>query len=322
MRSPRAVDLLDRVGLDGFESAYPRELSGGMRQKVGFARAMAVEPELLCLDEPFSALDVLSAESLRGELLELWTSGSIPTQAILMVTHNIEEAVFMADRIVVMDKGPGRVVSEVKVGSPHPRDRKSAPFLAMIDRVYATLAGQTEPESVELGTAPGEPGRTRAAARCRASATWQVCWSGWMNCPATALDIYRLTDDLKVDSSQLLSLIEAAELLGFASVAQGDVNLTPLGETFAEASILGRKAIFAARVRRVPLFRWLLSLLRASTGNSSRTRWCRPRSSWSLHPTRPSARWPSPSSGAATARCWPTMTTRKRSIWSPRGAMS
>ncbi len=106
--STRAVELLDRVGLDGFEMAYPRELSGGMRQKVGFARAMAVEPELLCLDEPFSALDVLSAENLRRDLLELWTSGKIPTRSILMITHNIEEAVTMADRIIIMEKDPGR----------------------------------------------------------------------------------------------------------------------------------------------------------------------------------------------------------------------
>ena len=185
MRSPRAVDLLDRVGLDGFETAYPRELSGGMRQKVGFARAMAVEPELLCLDEPFSALDVLSAEALRGELLELWTTGSIPTQAILMVTHNIEEAVFMADRIVVMDKGPGHVVSDVKVGSPPPTRPEERAVPGTIDRVYATLAGQTEAESVELGTAPGEPGRTRALPDVT-STTWRACWSGWTNCPATA----------------------------------------------------------------------------------------------------------------------------------------
>jgi NitT/TauT family transport system ATP-binding protein len=112
LRPTRALDLLDRVGLDGFENAYPRELSGGMRQKVGFARAMAVEPELLCMDEPFSALDVLSAEALRGELLELWTAGKIPTKAILMVTHNIEEAIIMADRILVMEKDPGRVIDE------------------------------------------------------------------------------------------------------------------------------------------------------------------------------------------------------------------
>jgi NitT/TauT family transport system ATP-binding protein len=263
LRAPRAVDLLDRVGLDGFESAYPRELSGGMRQKVGFARAMAVEPELLCLDEPFSALDVLSAEALRGELLELWTSGSIPTQAILMVTHNIEEAVFMADRIVVMDKSPGRVVSEVKIDLPHPRNRKSAPFLATIDRVYATLAGQTEAESVELGSAPGEPGRTRPLPDVGINDLAGLL-ERLDEMPNKRADIYRLTEDLKVDSNHLLALIEAAELLGFASVAQGDISLTPLGETFAEASILGRKAIFAARLRRVPLFRWLLSLLKAS----------------------------------------------------------
>ena len=153
--------MIDRVGLDGFETAYPRELSGGMRQKVGFARAMAVEPELLCLDEPFSALDVLSAEALRGELLELWLSGSIPTRAILMVSHNIEEAVFMADRIVVMDKGPGRVVADFQVNLPHPRQRKSPEFQAIVDQAYAILAGQTQPEAVELGSAPGEPGQTR-----------------------------------------------------------------------------------------------------------------------------------------------------------------
>lgn len=263
VRSPRAIDLLDRVGLDGFETAYPRELSGGMRQKVGFARAMAVEPELLCLDEPFSALDVLSAESLRGELLELWTGGSIPTQAILMVTHNIEEAVFMADRIVVMDKRPGRVVSEVKVELPHPRDRKSAAFLATVDRVYATLAGQTEAESVELGSAPGEPGHTRALPEVDVSVLTGLL-ERLDELPGNRADIYRLTDVLQVDTDQLLSLIEVAELLGFATIANGDITLTPLGETFAEASILGRKAIFAARLRRVPLFKWLLSLLKAS----------------------------------------------------------
>src|SRR5713101_2994024 len=117
-REHRAIDLLDKVGLDGFETAFPRELSGGMRQKVGFARALAVEPELLCLDEPFSALDVLSAESLRGELMELWQSGAIQTEAILMVSHNIEEAVSMADRLVVMDKGPGHIVQQIPVILP------------------------------------------------------------------------------------------------------------------------------------------------------------------------------------------------------------
>jgi len=265
IRSERAKDLLDRVGLDGFESAYPRELSGGMRQKVGFARAMAVEPELLCLDEPFSALDVLSAEALRGELLELWTGGGIPTQAILMVTHNIEEAVFLADRVVVMERDPGRVVAELTVELPHPRQRGSPEFLALVDRVYATLAGQTQPEHVELGTAPGEPGRTRALPHV-AIHDLTTLLEHLNEAPRDCLDIYQLGHDLGIDPDHLLSLTEVAELLGFATIAEGDITLTPLGETFAEASILARKEIFRTRVRRVPLIRWLVSMVQAAEG--------------------------------------------------------
>lgn len=263
IRASKTLDLIDRVGLDGFERAYPRELSGGMRQKVGFARAMAVEPELLCLDEPFSALDPLSAESLRGELLELWTSGAIPTKAILMVSHNIEEAVFMADRIVVMDKDPGRIVSTLDVPFPHPRDRKSVQFQAVMDQVYSILAGQTQPEAIELGTAPGEPGITRALPQVHINDL-----SGLLEIldenPGNRTDVYRLVDDLGVDSDYFLSLSEAAELLGFVSIMNGDITLTGLGETFAEASIQARKEIFSTRLRRVPLFRWLVTMLKAS----------------------------------------------------------
>lgn len=264
MRTARALDLLDRVGLDGFETAYPRELSGGMRQKVGFARAMAVEPELLCLDEPFSALDVLSADALRGDLLELWTSGSIPTRAILMVTHNIEEAVFMADRIVVMEKDPGRIVTNIRLTLPHPRQRKAAKFLAVVDRVYALLAGQTQPEHVELGDAPGEPGgRTRALPHIAINNLASVL-ERLDEMANNRADIYRLAEELKVDSDHLLRLTEAAELLGFATIAQGDITLTPLGETFAEASISARKEIFATRIRRLPIFKWLIAMLYVS----------------------------------------------------------
>jgi len=263
LRIPRALDLLDRVGLDGFETAYPRELSGGMRQKVGIARAMAVEPELLCLDEPFSALDVLSAETLRGELLELWTSGSIPTRAILMVSHNIEEAVFMADRIVVMEKDPGRVLSEVSIDLPHPRQRKSPPFQALVDQVYGMLAGQTQPEAVELGSAPGEPGVTRRLPQIHINDLTGLL-EHLEDLPDDRADIYRLENDLSVDPDTLLRLIEAAELFGFADIQMGDITLTALGETFAEASILARKEIFATRLRRLPIFRWLLTLLRAA----------------------------------------------------------
>ncbi len=263
LRAARALDLLDRVGLDGFETAYPRELSAGMRQMVGFARAMAVEPELLCLDEPFSALDALSAEALQGELLELWASGNIPTRAVLMVTHSIEEAVFMADRIILMEKDPGRVVAEMRVELPHPRQRKASEFLSVVDRVYATLAGQTQPEHAELGSAPGEPGRTRGFPDI-AITDLAGLLEHLAEMPSDKADLYRLAERIQVNSNQLLSLTEAAELLGFATVARGDITLTPLGETFAEASILARKEIFATRIRRLPIFKWLLAMLRAT----------------------------------------------------------
>jgi len=265
-----ALDLIDRVGLDGFENAYPRELSGGMRQKVGFARAMAVEPELLCLDEPFSALDILSAESLRGELMELWLSGNIPTRAILMVSHNIEEAVFMADRLVVMDKNPGRVVADFEVNLPHPRQRKSLEFQAVVDRTYGILAGQTMTEAEELGSAPGEPGTTRALPEISISDLTGMLEHIYEN-HKNGADIYRLAEELSIDSDTLLRLTEAAELLRFATIQKGDITLTVLGETFAEASILARKEIFATRIRRLPIFRWIFNLLRSA--ENQRLKW-------------------------------------------------
>lgn len=261
IRVPRVLDLIDRVGLDGFESAYPRELSGGMRQKVGFARAMAVEPELLCLDEPFSALDVLSAESLRGELLELWTEGKIPTRAILMVSHNIEEAVLMADRLVLMDKNPGRIVSEVLIDLPHPRQRKSTQFLQVVDQVYGILAGETQSEDIELGSKPGKPGKIRWLPDVSIGNLIGLL-EHLNKTPDQSHDLYQLTEDLGIDSDLLLRLVDAAEMLGFAVVAKGDITLTPLGETFSEASILARKEIFATRIRRLPIIQWLTEMLR------------------------------------------------------------
>lgn len=257
-RRSRAIKLIDTVGLDGFESAYPRELSGGMRQKVGFARAMAVEPELLCLDEPFSALDVLSAEALRGELLELWLNKSIPTQAILMVTHNIEEAVLMADRIIVMDKDPGHVVAEMSIGLRHPRRRKDTAFQSIVDKVYAAVAGKTLSEAEELGQAPGR-GKTRRLPRARLNAL-----AGFLEKLAGEegrADIYRFAADLAMELDDLLPIVEAGELLGFVQVQEGDLLLTPLGRAYAEASVLGRKEMFAGRLLRLPVISWIYETL-------------------------------------------------------------
>ncbi len=260
IRQDRARKLIDTIGLDGFESAYPRELSGGMRQKVGFARALAVEPELLCLDEPFSALDVLSAESLRGELMELWLNKSIPTQAILMVTHNIEEAVLMADRIVVMGKDPGRIVSEIQVSLRHPRHRKDVSFQRLVDSVYAAVAGQTRPEIESLGTAPGQPGATRRLPRALLNQLAGLVEK--LSDEHGRADLYRIGGELSLELDDLLPIVEAGDLLGFLSVQEGDLLLALLGQTYAEASILARKEMLAGRVLRMPVIAWIYESLR------------------------------------------------------------
>ena len=258
-RSEIALKLIDTVGLDGFESAYPRELSGGMRQKVGFARAMAVEPELLCLDEPFSALDVLSAEGLRGELLELWLTKAMPTQAILMVTHNIEEAVVMADRIVVMGKNPGHIVTELTVTLRHPRHRKDTAFQNLVDNVYAAVAGRTRSETETLGTAPGQPGLTRPLPHARINAVAGLLEK--LVAEGGRVDLYRMGSDLTLELDDLLPIVEAGELLGFLTVQEGDLALTPLGQAYADASILARKEMVAGRILRLPLITWIYEIL-------------------------------------------------------------
>jgi len=258
-RVERALKLIDIVGLDGFESAYPRELSGGMRQKVGFARAMAVEPELLCLDEPFSALDVLSAEALRGELMELWLNKKIPTKAILMVTHNIEEAVFMADRIVIMGKDPGHIVTEIAVTLRHPRQRKDTAFQSLVDKVYAAVAGQSKPKEEALGTQPGQPGVTRPLPNSQLNAVAGLLEK--LVDEGGRVDLYRMGGDLVLELDDLLPIVETGDLLGFITVHEGDLLLTPLGRAYADATILARKAIIAGRVLRLPVIGWIYEML-------------------------------------------------------------
>jgi NitT/TauT family transport system ATP-binding protein len=252
-RRKTARHLIDIVGLDGFESAYPRELSGGMRQKVGFARAMAVEPELLCLDEPFSALDVLSAEALRGELLELWHNKSMPTKAILLVTHNIEEAVLMSDRIVVMAKNPGRVLAEIPVPLRHPRKRQDTAFLAIVDSVYAAVAGRSRAEAETLAQA------SRVLPKARLNALAGLVEK--LAADGGRADLPRLGSDLSLELDDLLPIVEAGELVGFCHVQEGDLIITPLGQAYAEASILARKELVAGRILRVPMIRWIFERL-------------------------------------------------------------
>ncbi len=287
VRRDKAARLIDLVGLDGFEDAYPRELSGGMRQRVGFARALAVEPELLCMDEPFSALDVLTAENLRSELLDLWVERKIPTRSILMVTHGVEEAVFMADRIAVLSRNPAHLVADLAVRLPRPRNRKDPSFLALVDRVYkivseaaesdrskvvaAALSG-TAPRQAALAAAgpdapaPGPAGRGAAAgaaavARRRRFVPLPDAPIGMLTGLLELLadrggrdDLYHLGSELLLEVDDLLPVTEAAELLGLAVVREGDMVLTEQGMRFAGADVSGRKAMFAAQISGLPVF--------------------------------------------------------------------
>ena len=253
LRTARTLEILDRVGLDGFENAYPRELSGGMRQKVGFARAIAVEPELLCLDEPFSNLDVLSAETLRGELLELWTSGKLPTKAVLMVTHNIEEAVLLADRAIVLSHNPGRVIGDFPIKLSYPRDRKSSEFTALVDRIYRLIT-RVQPRRGFVETEHPAP-LPRASMEAVAGLAEVMMARGGRE------DLYRLASDLGMEADELLSVTQAAEMLGLGRIDQADFILEPLGREFAEADVLRRKELLRARVLAVPLVRDIRHLL-------------------------------------------------------------
>ncbi len=249
-RRERALAILDTVGLDGFQSAYPKELSGGMRQRVGFARALVVEPEVLFMDEPFSALDVLTAENLRSELLELWAKKTIPTQAVFIVTHNIEEAVLLADRIIVLGRNPGHVRTDFKVTLAHPRDRKSGPFTQLVDYIYKVLTRpDVTPEVPRLQA--GRPVRDQRQMRYEmlpharpggiAGLLEMVIDMGDAGGRA---DIYKLADELAFEIDDLLPIVDAAQLLCFLKVEEGDVTITPEGRAFAESEILIQKELF------------------------------------------------------------------------------
>jgi NitT/TauT family transport system ATP-binding protein len=252
-RRTRALAAIDMIGLDGFESAYPKELSGGMRQRVGFARALVVNPDVLLMDEAFSALDVPTAETLRLDLLDLWVEHLIPTQAILMVSHNIEEALLLADRVIVLDTNPGRVKAEVKVTLKHPRDRESLTFRQLVERVYTIMTTTVLPSEAEFARG----GRPTIGLRLPAVTVAQMTGVlDEINQPANngQIDLPVLAETMQMEVDDLFPILEALDLLEFATATGRRVTLTRHGRAFAEADIQQRKVIFGDHLlKRVPL---------------------------------------------------------------------
>jgi NitT/TauT family transport system ATP-binding protein len=252
-RRKRALAAIDLIGLDGFESAYPKELSGGMRQRVGFARALVVHPDLLLMDEPFSALDVLTAETLRTDMIDLWIEGRLPIKSVLIVTHNIEEAVLMCDRILVFSSNPGRVAQEYKVDLPHPRNRLDPAFRQLVDVIYARMTQRAEPRAP---SAEGIPGTGMGMILNRVSTN---VLSGLIEALAGPpyngrADLPVLAGVLQMEADELFHIGEALQLLRFAQLSEGDLVLTEAGKQFAHLETDARKKLFAEHlVSYVPL---------------------------------------------------------------------
>jgi NitT/TauT family transport system ATP-binding protein len=253
-RRKRALAAIDLIGLDGFESAFPKELSGGMRQRVGFARALVVHPDLLLMDEPFSALDVLTAETLRTDLVDLWIDGRLPIKSVLMVTHNIEEAVLMCDRILVFSSNPGRVAAEYKVDLPHPRNRLDATFRQLVDTLYARMTQRPDVKAPTIESMQANAGVGLVLDHVSSNVL-----SGLIETLANEpynghADLPVLAGQLQLEADEILHLGESLQLLHFAQFKDGDLVLSDAGKRFANLETDARKKLFAEHlVNYVPV---------------------------------------------------------------------
>ncbi|MGJ3647770.1 ABC transporter ATP-binding protein [Sphingomonas sp. GlSt437] len=260
-RRTRALAAIDLIGLDGFESAYPKELSGGMRQRVGLARALVVNPSVLLMDEPFSALDVLTAETLRSDLLDLWSEGRMPIRSILIVTHNIEEAVLMCDRILVFSSNPGRVVAEIKVNLPQPRDRLDPPFRALVDDIYARMTARAPATPARDGLFPGT-GIAMVLPRVSTNALAGLIEEVDAAPFSGKAGMADLADSLQLEADELFPIAETLQLLRFAELRGAEIILTVTGRRYAEAEVDQRKSMVAsALLTHVPLAQHIRRIL-------------------------------------------------------------
>ena len=257
-RRQRSLEAIDLIGLDGFENAYPKELSGGMRQRVGFARGLVTHPKLLLMDEPFSALDVLTAETLRTDLVDLWMEGRLPLRSILLVTHNIEEAVLMCDRVVIFASNPGRIAAEVKIDLPHPRNRAEPAFRQLVDDIYGRMTNPMDPKlrAEQMLASSEHPGGGIGMTLQLVSTNMLAGLMEAMLRPPFdgKADLPDIADELSMEVDELFPLAETLQLLGFADVAHGDIRLTEDGRRFVDMDVDARKKVFREHlIARVPL---------------------------------------------------------------------
>jgi NitT/TauT family transport system ATP-binding protein len=246
----RSLQAIDLIGLDGFESAYPRELSGGMRQRVGFARALVVHPNILLMDEPFSALDVLTAETLRNDFLDLWGEGQLPIKAVLLVTHNIEEAVQMCDRLLIFSSNPGRVGSEIPIDLPQPRHTQDPRFRALIERVYVEMTARPRGEVRAGPKSERFAGTGIGTTLIHVSSNVLQGLMEAVNEPPYngKADLPVIAEEQHLEVDELFPAAEALQMLRFAEVEGGDIKLTTAGLQFARSETDERKRLFASHL--------------------------------------------------------------------------
>ncbi|MEJ6003587.1 ABC transporter ATP-binding protein [Paucibacter soli] len=244
-RAKRAEAAIELIGLAGFEGALPRELSGGMRQRVGLARALVTEPAVLLMDEAFSALDVLTGERLRNEILELWDGGSMPTQAMLVVSHNIEEAVLMADRVLIFSSNPGRVRAELPISLPRPRHPDSPEVRLLIDEVYSLMTVGVVPAGQAEAPKPHLSDRLPEADVGRMESLLELLVDERFKGRA---DLPQLAEESELTDEDLLPLADALQRLGLAQLEHGDILITPLGQKYVEGEHEFRREIFGQQL--------------------------------------------------------------------------
>ncbi|HWR39753.1 MAG TPA: nitrate/sulfonate/bicarbonate ABC transporter ATP-binding protein [Patescibacteria group bacterium] len=257
----KSLTVIDMLGLDGFENAFPKELSGGMRQRVGIGRALVSDPGVLLMDEAFSALDVLTAENLRRDLLELWLDHKIPTKSIILVTHGIEEAVYMADRAIILSTGPATIIEELPITIPRWREKKAPDFISLVDHIYSLMTKKpispAEPTVAEIKKITVLP---------QVSAGALTGFLELLEDRNEKTDLYKLATDLLMDIEDFFPIVDSTSLLGFTKVTDGDIELTADGVEFAQATVLGRKELFARQLLlHLPFVKQILNVLQSKS---------------------------------------------------------